>query len=143
MLSQQLRAEFHELGVIYLRGAFAADDAARMRRRVWARLARFGVVEDDQSTWAAASAATVGLSKVIKRDPVFTTVGSLTVLGAIDDLLGSGNWEQPPNWGTVMVTFPDPDRQRPWALPSRGWHPDYAHTGPRPVRPVAAASGPR
>jgi hypothetical protein len=53
-----------------LRGVFAEDDAARMRQRVWAGLARFGVVDDDPSTWAAATAASgamVGLSKAIRR----------------------------------------------------------------------------
>jgi hypothetical protein len=46
MLSEQDRAEFAERGVVWPRGAFGADEAARMRRRVWARLARLGVAED-------------------------------------------------------------------------------------------------
>lgn len=130
MLSRQMRAEFDQRGVVYLRGAFSEDAAAAMRRRVWARLARLGVLEHDQSTWAAAPVT--GLNKAIKRDAVFTAAGSPAVLGAVDDLLGTGGWDPPPNWGTVMVTFPD--RQRPWALPSEGWHPDYSHLhAPEPL----------
>ncbi len=74
MLSRQMRAEFDKRGVVYLRGAFSEDAAAAMRRRVWARLARLGVLEHDQSTWAAAPVT--GLNKAIKRDAVFTAVGS-------------------------------------------------------------------
>jgi hypothetical protein len=50
MLSEQLRAEIADRGIIYLRGAFTGDDAARMRRRIWARLSRLGAREDDPST---------------------------------------------------------------------------------------------
>src|SRR5260370_25979878 len=63
MLSEQDRAEFAERGVVWLRGAFGQDEAARMRRRVWARLARLGAAEDDPATWA--SADVTGLSKAI------------------------------------------------------------------------------
>jgi hypothetical protein len=65
VLSRQMRAEFDQRGVVYLRGAFSEDAAAAMRRRVWARLARLGVLEHDQSTWAAAPVT--GLNKAIKR----------------------------------------------------------------------------
>ncbi len=130
MLTERLRAEFDECGVIYLRGAFGEDDAAAMRRRVWARMARFGVVEGDPSTWRAAPVN--GLSKAVKRDAVFMAVGSPAVLGAVDDLLGADAWDAPPNWGTVMVTFPDQLRQ--WALPPQGWHPDFSHLhAPEPL----------
>jgi ectoine hydroxylase-related dioxygenase (phytanoyl-CoA dioxygenase family) len=128
VLSEQV-AEFAERGVVYLRGAFTDDEAARMRRRVWARLARLGVLEDDMSTWAT---PIVGVSKSIKRDAVFAAVGSPAVVGAIDDLLGADQWDRPPNWGTVMVTFPD--RRRPWTLPRGSWHTDYWYVyAPQPL----------
>ena len=69
MLSEQVRAGFAERGIVWLRGAFGADEAAAMRRRVWARLARLGAAEHDPATWA--SADVTGLSKAIKRDRVF------------------------------------------------------------------------
>jgi Phytanoyl-CoA dioxygenase (PhyH) len=121
MLSELDRAEFAERGVVWLRGAFASDEAARMRRRVWARLARLGVAEDDPSTWAAADVT--GLSKAIKRDRVFAALGSSIVRGAVDDLLGQDAWDSPREWGTILVTFPGQDR--PWVLPARSWHTDY------------------
>ncbi|HEX9357460.1 MAG TPA: hypothetical protein VF933_27050 [Streptosporangiaceae bacterium] len=93
MLSQKARAEFAERGVIWLRGAFSRGEAARMRRRVWARLARLGATEDDPATWA--SADVTGLSKAIKRDRVFAALGSPVVRGAVDDLLGQDAWGPP------------------------------------------------
>ncbi len=121
MLSGQQRGEFAERGIVYLRRAFGQDDAARMRRRVWARLARLGVAEDDPSTWIAA--ALTGLSKAIKRDSVFAAAGSAAVNEAVGGLLGESGWDPPRDWGTILVTFPD--RTRPWSLPSQSWHPDY------------------
>jgi hypothetical protein len=50
MLSEQDRAGFAERGIVWLRGAFGQDEAARMRRRVWARLARLGAAESDPAT---------------------------------------------------------------------------------------------
>ncbi len=95
-----------------------------MRRRVWARLSRLGVREDDPSTWSAA--VLTGLSKSIKRDAVFTATGSPAVTGAVDHLLGPGEWIRPPDWGTILVTFPGlPEPGRPWTLPARSWHTDY------------------
>ena len=131
MLSEQQRAEFTKRGVIWLRGAFSSEDAARMRRRVWARLARTGgVAEDDPATWAAAQVT--GISKPSKRDAVFTAVGSAVVRGAVDDLLGRDQWDPPREWGTIMVTFPD--RSRPWALSAGGMHTDYGiRHGPEPL----------
>ena len=122
MLSEQQPTEFAGRGLVWLRGAFSSEDAARMRRRVWARLARIGgVTEDDPATWAAAQVT--GISKAIKRDAVFTAVGSPAARGAVDDLLGRDQWDPPREWGTIMVTFPD--RSRPWALSAGGMHTDY------------------
>ena len=96
MLSGQDRAEFAERGIIWLRGAFSQDEAARMRRRVWARLARAGIAEDDPATWA--SADVTGLSKAIRRDRVFAALGSPVVRGAVDDLLGQAGAERRAGW---------------------------------------------
>src|SRR5260370_5270696 len=50
MLSEQDRDEFAERGVVWLRGAFGADDAATMRRRVWSKLAKLRATEHDPAT---------------------------------------------------------------------------------------------
>ena len=121
MLSEQDRAEFAARGVVWLRGAFGADEAARMRRRVWARLARLGAAEDDPATWAAADVT--GLSKAIKRDAVFAALGSPVVRGAVDSLLGDDGWDPPREWGTILFDFPR--HAQPWVLPARSWHADY------------------
>ena len=121
MLSEQDRVEFAERGVVWLRGAFSPDEAARMRRRVWARLARAGVTEDDPATWA--SADVTGLSKAIKRDRVFAALGSPVVRAAVDDLLRRDAWDPPREWGAILIHFPS--QARPWVLPARSWHTDY------------------
>jgi hypothetical protein len=119
MLSERDRLEFAERGVVWLRGAFGADAAARMRRRVWARLARLGAAENDPATWAPADVT--GLSKAIKRDRVFTALGSPVVHGAVDDLLGQDAWDPPREWGTILFIFPS--QVQPWAL--RSWPGDH------------------
>ncbi len=121
MLSEQDGVEFAECGVVWLRGAFSPDEAARMRRRVWARLARLGVAEDDPATWA--SADVTGLTEAIKRDRVFAALGSPVVRGAVDDLLRRDAWDPPREWGTILIHFPS--QSRPWVLPARSWHTDY------------------
>jgi len=139
MLSEQDRAEFAERGVVWLRGAFGADEAAAMRRRVWARLARSGVTEDDPATWA--SADVTGLSRRVKRDRVFAALGSPVVRGAVDDLLGQEAWDPPREWGTILIHFPSQARLWP-ARP--GQHPaspaEFSHplfgTQPAPHCPV-------
>src|SRR5260370_42666484 len=110
MLSEQDRAEFAERGIIWLRGAFSPDEAARMRRRVWARLARLGAAEDGPATWT--SAGVTGLSKAIKRDSVFAALGSPVIRGAVHDLLRQDAWAPPREWGTVPATF-DPEQRVP------------------------------
>ena len=92
-----------------------------MRRRVWARLARLGVAEDDPATWA--SADVTGLTEAIKRDRVFAALGSPVVRGAVDDLLRRDAWDPPREWGTILIHFPS--QSRPWVLPARSWHTDY------------------
>jgi hypothetical protein len=121
MLSEHDRAEFAERGIVWLRGAFGQDEAARMRRRVWARLARLGAAEDDPATWALADVA--GLSKAIKRDRVFAALGSPAVRGAVEALLGQDEWDPLREWGTLLVNFPAQDRL--WVLPAGSWHADY------------------
>jgi hypothetical protein len=121
MLSEQDRAEFAERGFVWLRGAFSLSEAARMRRRVWARLARLGAAEADPATWA--SADVTGLSRAIKRDRVFAALGSPVVRGAVDDLLGQDAWDPPREWGTILFNFPS--QAQPWVLPARGWHTDF------------------
>lgn len=129
MLSEQQCAEFADRGLVYLRGAFTEQDAARMRGRVWARLSRLGVREDDPSTWAADTLT--GLSKSIKRDPVFTAAAP-AMIEAADQLLDPRDWDRPSDWGTILVTFPQPGR--PWTLPAKGWHTDYGFDlGPEPL----------
>jgi len=124
MLSEQDRAESAERGVVWLRGAFGADEAARMRCRVWAWLARLGVAEYDPATWAAADIT--GLSKAINRDRVLAALGSPAVRGAVDDLLGRDAWDPPREWGTILFHFPRQARR--WVLPARGWHTDTVGT---------------
>jgi ectoine hydroxylase-related dioxygenase (phytanoyl-CoA dioxygenase family) len=38
-------------------------------------------------------------------------------------LFGSGNWEPPERWGSLLVTFPNSHGQ--WNVPHQAWHLDY------------------
>ena len=55
-----------------------------------------------------------GNLKAAKRDPVQARILTETVRGVFDDLLGTGTWSPPKDWGVTLVPFPEPGR---WELP--------------------------
>ena len=124
MLTAEQRTEFDELGFVRLRDVFSDDDARRMRRVVWRELERrYGVVEDERSTWKIELPSGLQTSK---KHHAFEPIGGPPVREAVDTLLGNGNWLMPSHWGQVMVTFPDAGT--PWRLPGRLWHVDFPYT---------------
>ncbi len=72
----------------------------------------------------------------LPKSVTFEQVGNAAVCGAIDDLLGRGNWGRPERWGSLLVTFPE-SRDR-WEVPCLNWHLDFpasrSPSGPAGVR---------
>jgi phytanoyl-CoA dioxygenase PhyH len=121
-------AAFRRDGYVVVPGAFAAEDAARMRDVVWSALRDRGVDRDDPSTWHQRAADHL---QHLKKDPAFRAVGSGTTLGAIADLLGEHWTGPPPDWGAFFLLFPGREE---WFVPWKAWHVD--HTWTDPVEPV-------
>jgi len=130
VLTPAQRAEFDARGFVRFHAAFDAEDAARMRRVVWAELdRRYGITEHDPATWTIGMPSHMSTSK---RHRAFAPIGGTVFQEAVDDLLGAGAWTTPAHWGQVMITFPE--RGAVWTLPSRLWHVDWSYANaPEPL----------
>jgi hypothetical protein len=107
---------FERDGYVVVRQAFPRADALAMEERWWSELAgTHGIHRDDRSTWHQIP----GNLKAAKRDPAQAAIMTGTVRGVCDDLLGTGTWSRPREWGVTLVTFPEPGS---WELPARLWH---------------------
>lgn len=122
------REHFDTYGFVRVPAAFTANEAAEMRDVVWRELARHGIERDDPSTWVDESPAHL---QHLKGHPAFKAVGSDRTLGAIDDLVGTGRWREPADWGAFFILFPTP---RVWTVPRKVWHIDHRYTAP--LRPL-------
>jgi hypothetical protein len=130
MLTATQRAEFDARGFVRLHDMFDVDHAARMRRVVWSELdRRYGIVEDDRSTWRVPSPTSL---KTSKKHRAFSAIGSPELYAVIDGLLGADEWTRPEHWGQVMVTFPTANET--WRVPSKLWHIDWFYSNtPEPL----------
>jgi hypothetical protein len=123
ILTEHQRAEFDDLGLASLRGAFSVDDAAAMRAVAWREMGRkYGIRENDTATWTVERPS--GL-KNTKRHRAFDAIGSEALIAAFDELIGAGEWARPRTWGQVMVTFPS--ASQPWVVPHGVWHVDFRY----------------
>ena len=121
MFTTQQREEFDRSGVVRVPGAIAARDAAKMCDRVWETLGRrFKIRRDDPSTWGARRVA--GFHDLPKSEN-FEQIGSSAVCEALNNLLGTGNWQRPERWGSLLVTFPESSER--WDVPYKSWHLDF------------------
>jgi hypothetical protein len=107
---------FERDGYVVVRQAFARADALDMEGRWWSELAdKHGIRQHDRSSWRQIP----GNLKAAKRDPAQAAILTETVRGVFDDLLGTGTWSPPKDWGLTTVTFPEPGN---WEPPTRFWH---------------------
>jgi hypothetical protein len=107
---------FHDDGFVYVRGAFAPEDARRMEDEWWSELmGSFGIRRGDRTTWWQM----LGDLKGVKQSPLASRIASPRVGAVLDELLGAGEWEWPPDWGRPLVTFPEAGA---WELPTGLWH---------------------
>ncbi len=128
---------FDRYGYVYVRQAFAPEDAARMRAVIWAALAERGIRQDDPSTWTSEFPDHL---QHLKAEPAFRAIGTERTLGAIADLLGAEHGVAPKDWGGFFLLFPDL-RRRPWHVPWKAWHVDHAwHEPIAPLRELKVHS---
>jgi hypothetical protein len=118
------RGHFEARGYLRVPGAFAPSEAEAMRDVVWRALERQGFRRDDPSTWLNESPSNL---QSLKGDDVFKAIGSDRTLAAIDDVIGTGRWMQPSDWGAYFLLFPT---RRAWNVPWKAWHLDHDYAAP-------------
>ncbi|MEN8183850.1 MAG: phytanoyl-CoA dioxygenase family protein [Myxococcota bacterium] len=119
------RSEFDERGFVRLRHVFSRAEAAAMEERLWASLNRkHGVRRDDPSSWKIPLGA--GL-RPLRTHAVFRPIGGPAVLGALDELIGEGRWQEPKHWGQFLVSFPVAEGD----FSRSNWHTDFPYFLPR------------
>ena len=122
MLDAEALAWFYSTGIVKVEGAFSLVAAARMEDRVWREITRVhGILREDLSTWRGQSPT--GL-KGCKRHWAFRPILGTAVTSVVDQLLGTGAWEQPKHYGQVLVTLPNASK---WRVPHRLWHADFGY----------------
>lgn len=123
---EQVRATFHDRGVLRLDGAFAADEAERMRSVVWRYLERtLGVLEDDEASWPV---GWLPISwKPLKRNAAFRPViENHDVTSALDTIFEHSGWRASASGAQVLFSLPG---EPPWTFPD-GWHMDCGFEQP-------------
>jgi phytanoyl-CoA dioxygenase PhyH len=135
MLSNVQRLEFDQVGIVRLTGAFSEAAAQHMRDQIWGLLAeQHGFRPDEPATWTIRQPTGF---QALTRSRTFEALASSELTNALDQLLGSGVWGRPKQWGAPLVTFPDPSLQ--WEVPNGQWHLDFPARGqPRPLPGVRA-----
>lgn len=104
-----------------------------MRARIWNHLERASAIrEREPETWPAARPFQF---QALSRSDAFAPVRCAALVAALDELLGRGAWQEPPNWGPPLVSFRD---SAVWHVPTKSWHLDLPITPTRGLRAVRA-----
>ena len=139
MLTAEQRDEFDRDGMVTMPGALAKSTAEEMLRIVWNSLRdRHHIHRGAPDTWPEPQSRSEGVQQIggahrftgthhLPKSVTFEQVGNAAVCGAVDDLLGRGNWQRPERWGSLLVAFPESCDQ--WDVPSSGWHLDFGASG--------------
>ena len=143
MLTDQQRDEFDRFGIVRMPGAVAKSDAEEMLGIVWDCLReRYHIHRGVRDTWPEPISRSDGAVEQIggehrflgthhiPKSVTFEQVGNAAVCGAVDNLLGRGNWQRPERWGSLLVTFPESTGR--WEVPRSNWHLDFPASGSRP-----------
>jgi len=118
-LSSEERAAFDRDGFVRIAAAFPRADAARIEAEWWAELADvWGARPDDPSSWRPPK----GDLKRPKTAASERLMETPRVRGALDALLGQGEWDWPRDWGRAVVTMPSGAPPQAWDVPARVWH---------------------
>ena len=114
---------FADDGVVTLRSAFSAADAARMSDAIWRHIeSNTTVRRHDASTWPTGWLATS--FKKLKRHASFRAViDAPAVRDRLDAIFGVDGWVASKGGAQILCTFPNtaPDA---WRVPNHLWHMD-------------------
>lgn len=120
VLSHQQLNEFGRNGILRVSGAIAGAEIESMSALVWNNLERrYPVRRGRPETWT--SQRINGLH-ALDKSVTFQEIGSAKVCQVLNDLLGSGNWQRPTRWGSLLIAFPEPVET--WEVPCTSWHLD-------------------
>src|SRR5215469_15373868 len=132
MQMADIRSRFEATGVVRLRGAFAAEQAAAMREAMWRHAGRqAGLRPGDPASWAGPPVLNW---QGLKRHPAFRPlVDNQSVSDALAVIFGAAGWQRPRSGAQILFSLPEPG---PWVLPDT-WHMDCGFEQPTwPVRSV-------
>ena len=138
-LSKDDITSFQAKGYVLLKNAFSRRVAEDVTDCIWKRMAQDGIERDDPNTWCERK----GIAETYgpKLGPPWCNVFTDRLLGAFDQLMGKGMWEESSlGLGWWVVTFPgfgdgsihddkfagEEDCGDNWSAAGR-WHVDGAH----------------
>jgi Phytanoyl-CoA dioxygenase (PhyH) len=143
MLTDQQRDEFDRFGIVRMPRAITRSATEEMLGIVWNCLReRHHIHRGAPETWPEPqSRSDGGVEQIggayrfmgthhLPKSVTFEQVGNAAVCGALDDLLGSANWQRPERWGSLLVTFPESTQR--WEVPRSNWHLDFPASRSRP-----------
>jgi hypothetical protein len=131
VLTKEQVEQFEEFGWVKLEEAFAREDALKAQDFLWTKVEERGVLRNDPATW------TQPMVRINENytTPEFQPCNSRRLADAIEDLIGEGRWsnrsvfgetETLSGFGWWPVNF-SLDADKPWTVPSAGWHWDGIH----------------
>lgn len=118
VLTAEQCASFRKRGFLRLESAFDEQQAASQREQIWRELSDvYGVREADRGTWKQPARQL----RRAREHPTHLGMATARLTGAIDDLLGPGEWQRvgSTHWGSVLFTFPNAEE---WDVPRKTWH---------------------
>jgi hypothetical protein len=129
-----LRDLFLERGWVRIDGAFPAGAAAAIRSMTWDAIERqTSMRRDDPSTWTLPWPDHLDH---LKGRPELRAIDTPRVRGAIDEVLGTGDWVAGKGWGANFVVMPSGE---PFDVAGTAstWHVDWAYDAPLDPPPAA------
>lgn len=120
MLSQHQLNEFQRNGIVRVSRAISAADIEAVTAQVWDNIERRCPFRRNRpETWT--SQRINGLH-ALDKSVTFEQIGNVKVCQMLDDVLGSGSWQRPVRWGSLLVAFPESNGR--WDVPYMSWHLD-------------------
>jgi hypothetical protein len=125
VLSRQQLNEFERNGIVRLSRAVPAADIEVITAQVWDNVERrYPLRRNRRETWTVHR---INGLHALDRSATFEQIGNAKVCQTLDDVLGSGNWQRPLRWGSLLLAFPESDTQ--WDVPYMSWHLDFPPSG--------------